>query len=148
MLFHWFKKKLFQFPSIIRDSKLALDILILFNHLFIIVFNPFSPVCYWHPTFPYYWRLKVQFSQICSMKSMGSIWENLPIHLGLERFNIVTTLVVFNCSSRHVAYHREPTLTAVSKYKNWKSFQFIWMRDKQIKKLSVNIWVGIYGEEF
>ena len=30
-----------------------------------------------------YWRLKVKFSQICSMKSMGSGWENLKIQLAL-----------------------------------------------------------------
>ena len=56
------------------------------------------PVSYQQPTSPYiihtkyviwwwenenwsnkanYWRLKVKFSQICSMKSMGSGWENL-----------------------------------------------------------------------
>ena len=30
-----------------------------------------------------YWRLKVKFSLTCSMKSMGSGWENLKIKLGL-----------------------------------------------------------------
>ena len=31
-----------------------------------------------------YWRLKVKFSQICSMKSMDSGWENLKIQLALK----------------------------------------------------------------
>ena len=30
------------------------------------------------------WRLKTKFSQTCSMKSMGSGWENLTIQLGLK----------------------------------------------------------------
>ena len=34
-----------------------------------------------------YWRLKVKFSQICSMKSMGSGWENLKIQLALKGLN-------------------------------------------------------------
>ena len=63
------------------------------------------PVNYQQPTSPYitytkydiwwwenenwsnkanYWRLKVKFSQICSMKSMGSGWENLKILLALK----------------------------------------------------------------
>ena len=63
------------------------------------------PVSYQQPTSPYithtqydiwwwenenwsnkanYWRLKVKFSQIRSMKSMGSGWENLKIQLALK----------------------------------------------------------------
>ena len=34
-------------------------------------------------------RLKVKFSQICSMKSMGSGWENLKIQLALKGLNRV-----------------------------------------------------------
>ena len=66
------------------------------------------PVSYQQPTYPYithtkydiwwwenenwsnkanYWRLKVKFSQVCSMKSMGSGWENLTIQLALKGLN-------------------------------------------------------------
>ena len=36
-----------------------------------------------------YWRLKVKFSQICSMKSIGSGWENLNIQLALKGLRVL-----------------------------------------------------------
>ena len=33
--------------------------------------------------------IKVKFSQICSMKSMGSVWENLKIQLALKGLMIL-----------------------------------------------------------
>ena len=68
------------------------------------------PVSYQQPTSPYithakyeiwwwenenwsnkanYWRLKLKFSQICSMKSMGSGWKNTT---GTERVNFLTKI--------------------------------------------------------
>ena len=40
---------------------------------------------------------EVQFSQTCSMKSMGSSWENLTIQLGLKGLTRIVgvELVVF-----------------------------------------------------
>ena len=38
-----------------------------------------------------YWRLKVKFSQICSMKSMDSGWENLKMQLALKGLSVRKT---------------------------------------------------------
>ena len=72
------------------------------------------PVSYQQPTSPYithtkydiwwwenenwsnkanYWRLKLKFSHICSMKSMGSGWENLKIQLAMKGLKCLTNMM-------------------------------------------------------
>ena len=80
------------------------------------MFNPFSPSELSKPNFSLnntykirhlvmrkwnwsnkanYWRLKVIFSQICSMKSMDISWENLTIQLGLKELRAFRGLQTF-----------------------------------------------------
>mgnify|MGYP001798850858 CR=1 FL=1 len=57
--------------------------------------------------------IKVKFSQICSMKSMGSVWENLKIQLALKGLIAIVCLLFY---SRDFSSHTTSVQQAYSEF--------------------------------